>query len=577
MASAQTWQENFKKAEESFFVEEDYTGALVYLEKVITEYPEMVYAYNLGAMAHGKLGNYDQALTDLQKVLAIDPKDGFANDLVHSIDPRDGVAYDLVHSEGEFKDKLLGAILVQENFYKTVKCLNSGDYRGAIVHLEKIIDATPGAVDSYMMRATANRALGNLSEALADLERVIDIDWNNEVALSHRDELLKSGLVKPIKQTNGIYWDPNNRLDHYLLDNIFEKTGEYTKAIVYLDKFIAENPADIAAYRSRGLAHTRLQNNDKALADFNRALSIDPYDKWVLNAKDQLYKVARVESNFDKAVGCMDAHNYQLAIAYLDEVLRDTPKDWRAYGNRARCFQELGYYYEAILDVERAMTIDPDNPELGNFRVFLLSSYWPELVSKDPRFLDVFNTIPPPTEFGPSNRYPLESFDSESQQQATQAMPQQQTPDDEGEAEPVTPPTEEPTSEPTSVSGLMEKHNDVIEHMYERDYGKDNPVVSLEEFKADKAEEFEEMGAKKAKHEISVGYKKMKAAQDKANEATDKQKTQHDAAEDKKKKGVSSVDSPNSENPRDEHKDKEFLEKLFKKIEKEIDEERGNT
>ena len=55
----------------------------------------------------------------------------------------------------------------------------------------------------------------------------------------------------------------------------------------------------------------------------------------------------------------------------------------------------------------------------------------------------------------------------------------------------------------------MEKHNDVIEHMYEQEYGKTEAVVSLEEFKADKAEEFEEMGAKKAKHAIAKEHNKM--------------------------------------------------------------------
>ena len=124
-----------------------------------------------------------------------------------------------------------------------------------------------------------------------------------------------------------------------------------------------------------------------------------------------------------------------------------------------------------------------------------------------------------------------------------------QTPDDEGEAEPVTPPTEEPAvteppseepvteepaPEPTSVSGLMEKHNDVIEHMYERDYGKDNAVLSLEKFKANMAKKFEGMGAEEAEDVLAKEHLKMKQTQEKqatAQAAEDeKQRAKDEAA-----------------------------------------------
>jgi len=61
----------------------------------------------------------------------------------------------------------------------------------------------------------------------------------------------------------------------------------------------------------------------------------------------------------------------------------------------------------------------------------------------------------------------------------------------------------------------MNKHNDVIEHMYEQTYGKNNSVTSLEEFKADKAEEFSKMGAQKAKHVIAIAYNEMQSTQQK--------------------------------------------------------------
>ena len=105
-----------------------------------------------------------------------------------------------------------------------------------------------------------------------------------------------------------------------------------------------------------------------------------------------------------------------------------------------------------------------------------------------------------------------------SPSEQTQATEDVTTVPDEAPSTPT--PTTAPVSKPqdVNIASLMDKHNDVIEHMYEQTYGKDNEVTSLEEFKADKAEDFAEMGTKKAKHELAVGHNKMKASKQKEAE-----------------------------------------------------------
>jgi tetratricopeptide (TPR) repeat protein len=385
MGSTRNLSENFKKAEDSFFAE-DYIGAIFCLEKIIDENPGMFSAYNLRAMANGRLGNYDEALADLERVLTIDPDDEFA--------------YDIVHSDEGFKDKLLGAIRSQENFSKAVKCLNSDDYVGAIVYLEKIIDEFPEALDAYNLRATANGGLENYGEALADFERVLAIDPDNEYAYNTKDKLLKT--LPP----DWVVGESNNPVQSQGSQKVVDyfDTGDYAGAIVYLEELIEENPKDVFAYNNRGLANIRLGNYDEALADFERVFAIDPDNEYAHDTKDELLKAVRVESNFDKAFSCLESHNYQLAIAYFDEVLKDVPNDWKIYASRSTCFQSLGDYYEAIRDVERALAIDPDNLQLGSNRAFLITNY--------PVVVDAL-TIQPRTDFGPSNRYPLETFNEE--------------------------------------------------------------------------------------------------------------------------------------------------------------------
>lgn len=59
-----------------------------------------------------------------------------------------------------------------------------------------------------------------------------------------------------------------------------------------------------------------------------------------------------------------------------------------------------------------------------------------------------------------------------------------------------------------AIGDLLDKNKDVVEHTYNQTYGKDNPVVSLEDFTDDLKEKYSEMGEKKAKHEMAVAYKK---------------------------------------------------------------------
>ena len=117
-----------------------------------------------------------------------------------------------------------------------------------------------------------------------------------------------------------------------------------------------------------------------------------------------------------------------------------------------------------------------------------------------------------------SNLFPVGSKQIEESPEKILGVTPDEVDDGTTPATDAQPVTETPKPTDTTVADLMDKHNDVIEHMYEQTYGKDNAVTSLEEFKADKAEEFSEMGSKKAKHEIAVGHNKLKANQTKESE-----------------------------------------------------------
>lgn len=61
---------------------------------------------------------------------------------------------------------------------------------------------------------------------------------------------------------------------------------------------------------------------------------------------------------FDKAVRYGNAGDYQLAISYLDKVIKKNPHIYQAYINRGAYNSELGLYREAVADYTKAIKVD---------------------------------------------------------------------------------------------------------------------------------------------------------------------------------------------------------------------------
>ena len=103
------------------------------------------------------------------------------------------------------------------------------------------------------------------------------------------------------------------------------------------------------------------------------------------------------------------------------------------------------------------------------------------------------------------------------------------------------------------VDKLMDTHKDIIEHMYQDRYGKDNGVISLDRFKDKLKEKWYKSGFDAAEEDIAAGFKS------KTN-FDEKTKKDADAAEEKKTKDTKAADEKKA---RDEKakQDKEDREK----------------
>ena len=178
--------------------------------------------------------------------------------------------------------------------------------------------------------------------------------------------------------------------------------GQWDMAIADYSKAIEINPKYTDAYNNRGVAYYNLGQWDKAIADYSRTLAIDPnYTSTYFNrgnAYRNLGQWDKAIADYSKAIGInpefKDAYNNR-GDAYgnlgqWDKVIADNtiaigidPKSAIAYYNRGVAYNNIGQKDKAIADYSRAIGIDPKFTEAYNNRsnVYFSLGQWDKAIA----------------------------------------------------------------------------------------------------------------------------------------------------------------------------------------------------
>jgi len=124
----------------------------------------------------------------------------------------------------------------------------------------------------------------------------------------------------------------------------WEGKGNLNKAIADYSKAIEVDPKDTAAYTLRGVAWGKKAEYDKAIADYTKALEINP--KFAKAYNNRGYTWAK-KGDKDKA------------IADYTKAIEIDPNYAPAYTNRGTAWADKGEYDKAIADFNKALEIDP--------------------------------------------------------------------------------------------------------------------------------------------------------------------------------------------------------------------------
>ena len=165
--------------------------------------------------------------------------------------------------------------------------------------------------------------------------------------------------------------------------------GEYDRAIADFDKAIEINPKYARAYFGRGGTYAKKGGLDEAIANFDKAIEIDPKFAPAYFGRGTAYgtkgDLDRAIADYDKAIQINpkyagaynsrgDAYgtkgDLDRAIADYSKAIELDPKDAWAYPNRGNTYAKKGEYDRAIADYSKAIELHPKDawayPNRGN-------------------------------------------------------------------------------------------------------------------------------------------------------------------------------------------------------------------
>jgi tetratricopeptide (TPR) repeat protein len=223
-----------------------------------------------------------------------------------------------------------------------------GDYLGAIRDYDRAIQLDPNRSEIYTLRGGSrltiiNRKLLTASaEALktgtANLGKVFDTTvyrrYQNEYNLVLAD-FEKSAQLEP--EDLGAQFALAGAAD------IYNKLGEYPKALASIDRAIEFSPNSDTFYAQRALVHAAMGNYAQALVDFDRAIAIKP----------QL-----TDYRVQKYFAYSNLQQYSQAIAELDRAIAIEPNRSYLFASRAATkFFKLQDDAGAIADISTAIDL----------------------------------------------------------------------------------------------------------------------------------------------------------------------------------------------------------------------------
>jgi len=291
------------------------------ISQAITDYDQAiqldsksVIAYNNRGMAHSAMKDYDSAIADFSEAIGLNPR--YANAYANR-----GYAYSAKGNHSQAIADLDQAIQLDSK--SAIAYNNRGmahnamkDFDSAIADLSEAIKLNPQYTNAYLNRGVAYSGKGSHLQAITDYDQALQLDSKSVIALNNR------GMVHNAMRdydnaigdlSEAIRLNPQYANAYVNRGLAYSGKGNHSQAIADYDRAIQINPALAVAYGDRcGDRVAAGQDLHAALSDCNESLRLQPDQGSASTHRGYIYlklgDVNRAMADFDAALS-IDAKN----------------------------------------------------------------------------------------------------------------------------------------------------------------------------------------------------------------------------------------------------------------------------
>lgn len=270
---------------------------------VTTEAGELVIqdsrAYNKRGLAYVSTRNYEQAMVDFNKAIALDA------DYAEAYNNR-STAHLLMDNFGQAVVDCTQALKLAPDFVaayvnRGIALTGLREYEQALADYNKALELAPQNVYAYYNRANTYLWMDKYKEAIGD--------YNQTIAL--KPEFVAAYV--------------NRGLVHGELKHFQEALADYTRAIEF-------NPDYVYAYYNRANLHRELNNHQQAIDDYSKVVELNPEHRYVYENRGDLYAVIgdedRASDDYTKIIiQTSSIHPKRLSVA-RSMLMPATPLDF---------------------------------------------------------------------------------------------------------------------------------------------------------------------------------------------------------------------------------------------------------
>jgi len=276
------------------------------------------YAENFSGLAFvlAKQGKMNEAMDASLKAVEFDP----ANDQAHA---NAGIVLYALHKIPESIEQFKIALKFNSrntttHFYYALALEAENDLQEALAHYNEVLTYDTAHADAYSNRGTILYGMKKVDKALSDFTKAIELPFPKAEYYQNR------AVAYAVKK-------------------------EYEKALADLGRAAAISPDDGMTYNIRGNVHLQLTILDKALTDFEAALSSE---QPCVKAIEPLCDI------------CFSTNKHSEALPYLNKLIRQDPQNTLLVNRRAVAYMYTGEAAKAIDDLDFLLSKSPSEPTL---------------------------------------------------------------------------------------------------------------------------------------------------------------------------------------------------------------------